>query len=485
MLYLSGDSLVVRQHPLAVVGGLGEAAVGELARGLDGEIVGPDDEAYETARAVWNGLVEQYPALIVRVANAADVGRAVGFATDHDLAVSVRSAGHQQAGDAVVDEGVVVDLGELDTVEVDPEREVAVVEPGNTTADALAATQEHGLAFPTGSAGSPGVAGTTTGGGIGWIRRECGLAVDALRRVEVVTADGTVRTATASENEDLFWAVRGGGGNVGVVTEFEFDLASVGPVVGGLNVFYPRSEADAVFDAFRSFCVDAPTAATAICNYTEIPAVPGMPPEHHGEPAVGLIGCFAGDPDRGVEVFSPLREVADPLVDNTGPVPYEKLHEMGTMLHPPGRNYVHRSVYVDELTDELGETLTDRVEDAPGPLDGVGIWPLGGAVGDSPSSAFAWDDRSHLLVVEAAWESHDTPAHLRWARDTERAIRELGGEGAYAGYLGVEEQPWEDWASQAFGDNRDRLRTVKARYDPENVFGGSLSVAPATESAAD
>jgi FAD/FMN-containing dehydrogenase len=468
-------------HPLGVVGALGEATVGEFAEGLTGSLIGPDDETYDSARDVWNGLVNRYPALIVRAADGEDVATAVGFAREHGLDLSVRAGAHNQAGTAIAENGVVVDLRDLDHVDVDADRRVATVGPGNTTAEALAATQEHGLAFPTGSAGCVGVAGTTLGGGIGWLRRKHGLAVDALRSVELVTADGDLLTASPETNPDLYWAVRGGGGNFGVVTDFEFDLFDVGPTVGGLSVFYPRSAADEVFTAVREFTDSAPPAATIICNYAEVPAVPGMPPAHHGDDAIALVGCYAGDPEAGLETFAPLRDVTDSLVDNSGPVPYELLHELGTLLHPWGRNYVHRSVFVDDLTDDLHEFVLDRTAAAPGPMDGVGIWPMGGAVGDGEPSAFAWAEKSHLVIVEAAWESHDAPAHIAWARETERLLRERGGEGAYPGYVGVEAAEWEDWPRQAYGDGLDRLRRIKRAYDPENVFDHNLNVEPAAE----
>jgi FAD/FMN-containing dehydrogenase len=441
---------------------------------LDGELVLPDDVAYNDRRDVWNGLINRYPAILLRATTAEDVAAGIGFARTHELPLSVRAGAHEQSGSAIAENGLVVDLGELDQVRVDAAARTATVGPGVSTAEALAATQEHGLAFPTGSAGAPGVAGTTLNGGVGWIRRKHGLAVDALRRVELVTADGTVRQVSADTASELFWGVRGAGGTLGVVTEFEFDCYPVGPIVGGLSVFYPRAAADAVFAAFREFTADAPPEATVICNYGEVPAIPGMPPELHGEPAVALIGCYAGDPETGLEVFAPLREVAEPLVDNSEPVPYEMLHELGTMLHPWGRKYVHRSAFVDALTDDLRDLVAERTKAAPGPMDGVGIWPMGGAVADGPDTAVAFRDRPYLVVVEAAWEGHDSPAHLEWARATERALRETGAEGAYPGYVGVEEQPWEDWATQAYGDRLDRVRELAATYDPDGVFASHV-----------
>jgi FAD/FMN-containing dehydrogenase len=468
-------------HPLGTVGALGEEAIGGLVAEVDGEVVLPDDEAYDAVRDVWNGLINRYPGLVVRAADGADVARAIRFAREHDLELSVRAGAHGQSGSAVVDNGLVIDLGGIDHVDVDPEAQIARVGPGNRTGDVLATTQEHGLAPPTGSAGNAGVAGTTLNGGIGWIRRKHGLAVDALRRLEVVTADGELVTASPEENAELFWGLRGGGGNFGVVTEFEFDLYEVGPIVGGLSAFYPREAADEVFEAFRAFTDDAPPAATAICNYGEIPAVPGMPPELHGEEALALIGCYAGDPEEGMRTFAPLREIAQPLVDNSEPVPYEMLHELGTMLHPWGRKYVHRSMFVEELTDELHDLLLERTAAAPGPMDGVGLWPMGGAVGSGPESAFAWADKPNMVVVEAAWESHDSPAHIEWARETERQVRALGGEGAYTGYVGVEQGSDEDWPSTAYGDGLGRLRALKRRYDPDGVLSHSVAVEPAPD----
>jgi FAD/FMN-containing dehydrogenase len=468
-------------HPLGAIGVLGEETVGEFAQRLTGSLVGPDADSYDSARDVWNGLINRYPALIVQAADADDVATSITFARDHELALSVRAGAHNQAGTAIAENGVVIDLQEIDHVDIDPDNRVANIGPGNTTADALAATQEHGLAFPTGSAGCVGIGGTTLGGGIGWLRGKHGLSVDALRRVELVTADGEVVTASPESNPELYWAVRGGGGNFGVVTDFEFELYDVGPMVGGLSVFHPRADADEIFAALREFTQSAPPEATVLCNYAEVPAVPGMPPDLHGEEAIALIGCYAGDPETGLETFAPLREAAEPLVDNSDIVPYQMLHEMGTLLHPWGRKYINRSVFVDELTDELHEYIMNRTAVAPGPMDGIGIWPMGETVGSGHPSAFAWEQKSHLIVIEAAWDSHDNRAHFDWATETERQLRNRGGEGAYAGYAGVEEAEWEDWSEQVYGDNHDRLRQIKQQFDPDNVFSNTLNVLPAED----
>jgi FAD/FMN-containing dehydrogenase len=472
------------KHPLGTVAELGEEAVGGLSKALSGELILPDHSEYNDARDVWNGLVNRYPAVVVRATGGQDVATAVSFAREHGLDLSVRGGAHQQAGDAVVDNGLVVDLSECDEITVDPERQVATVGPGNRAEDVLAETQEYGLAMPTGSAGCVGIPGTTLNGGVGWIRRKHGLSVDALRSMEVVTADGSLVEASPDTNTDLFWAMRGGDGNFGVVTNFEFDLYEVGPVVVALNVFYPADIVDEVLRTYRDFAADAPEELTTIVNYGEIPAIPPMPDHLHGEEAVGLIGCYTGDPEEGMETVAPLREVGDPLIDASDVMPYEALHEVGTLMHPWGRKYINRSVFVDELTEEVRNLVVDRTDAAPGVMDGVGLWSMGGAVGSGHDAAFAWPEKRFMVVIEAAWEDTNTPDHIKWAQETERLFREAGGEGAYAGYAGVEEADWEDWTEKVYADSYPRLQSVKAEYDPENVFSHNLNVDPSVEGSA-
>lgn len=470
--------MTAHTHPLGIVERLGDEVLGDLADGLRGDLILPDHEAYEDARNVWNGLVNTYPAVVVRVKGATDVARAVGFARDQGLELAIRGGAHHEAGSAVVENGLVVDLADLDSVHVDPDEQVARVEPGTRAEDILAETQQHGLACPTGSAGDVGTPGSTLGGGIGWIRRKHGLAVDALRAVEVVTADGRLLKATRTRNENLFWAVRGGGGNFGVVTSFEFDLFEVGPLVQGLGVFYPAAAAEEVMQVHRDVMLEAPDELTTILLHGHVPGLPPMPDDLVGTDAIGILGCYAGDHERGAETVAPLRDVADPLIDLSDVMPYELLHDLGTQMFPWGRNYCHRSVFVDELSDERIDILLERTEAAPSPLSATAVWPMGGAVGSGPEAAFAWADKRYMITVEANWEDHDTPANLEWARETERQLRATGAEGAYAGFTGVEECDWEDWTAQVYGDGRERLARVKAAFDPENVFRHNVNVEP-------
>ncbi|WP_135366638.1 FAD-binding oxidoreductase [Halosimplex halophilum] len=466
------------KHPLGTVAELGDEAIAGLDEGLRGDLVLPDSEGYEDARNVWNGLINQYPAVIARVKGATDVATAIQFAREHDLEIAVRGGAHHQAGSAIVENGLVVDLADMDGVHVDPEAKIARVEPGTRAEDVLAETQQHGLAFPTGSAGDVGIPGSTLGGGIGWMRRKNGLGIDALRSVELVTAEGELLKASADQNEDLFWALRGGGGNFGVVTSFEFDLYEVGPMVQGLGIFYPFDLSEEVMETHHQVMADAPEELTTILLSGHVPNLPPMPDELAGTDAVAMLGCYAGDPESGAEVIEPLREIGEPLIDMSDVMPYEMLHDLGTQMYPWGRKYTHRSVFVDDLSEDIHETVVEQTEVAPTPMSAVGIWPLGGNIGHGGDYAFPWDDKQYMITIEGNWEAFQNEPTLDWAAETERMIREAGGEGAYAGFTGVEERDWEDWTEQVYGENYDRLSEIKAEYDPDNVFSRNVNIDP-------
>lgn len=466
------------KHPIGTVAELDEQDIKEFDENLRGDLVLPDSEEYEDARNVWNGLINKYPAVIARVKGATDVARAVQFARDNHLDLSIRGGAHHQAGSAIVNQGLVIDLADMDSVHVDPDEKVARVEPGTRAEDVLAETQKHGLATPTGSAGDVGIPGSTLSGGIGWIRRKYGLGLDALRSVEIVTPDGELRKASPDHNEALFWAVRGGGGNFGVVTNFEFDLYEVGPMVQGLGIFYPADIADDVLETFRGVMADAPEELTTLLVNGHVPNLPPMPDELAGTDAVGILGCYAGDPGDGADAIAPLRDIGDPLVDMSDVTPYEMLHDLGTQMYPWGRKYTHRSVFVDELTDDIHDIILERTEAAPTPMAAIGVWPLGGNIGHGPDAAYAWADKQYMLTIEGNWEEFQNQPTLDWAANTEQLLRDAGGEGAYAGFTGVEEREWEDWTEQVYGDSYERLADAKAAYDPENVFSQNVNIEP-------
>jgi FAD/FMN-containing dehydrogenase len=462
---------------------LSDEAVAEFETSLRGSLVTPDDERYDETRTVWNGLVDKYPTLVVRCQGAADVAKAVQFASDHDLPVSVRGGGHHQAGSSLVDDGLVVDCTEMNHVRVDPEERVAQVGPGCRARDILLETQHYGLATPTGSAGDVGVPGSTLGGAIGWMRRKHGLGIDALQSVELVTPDGELVTASADENEDLFWAVRGGGGNFGVVTNFEFELYEVGPIVAGLGVFYPGEEAESVLSEYGELAQDAPDEVTTLALKSHVPALPPMPDELVGEDAVAIMGCYVGDPEEGMAALQPFREITAPLLDMSEPMPYLMLHQLGSMLFPEGRNYCHRSCFVDDLSEEVVEAIVDHAEAAQSPLSGVGVWQLGGAISDVESDETAYPHRQaeYMITVESNWDDADADANIEWARAGDDLLRRLGGYGAYAGFTGVSARETEDVTARVYGENYDRLAQVKARYDTSNSLDKNVNVDPADD----
>jgi FAD/FMN-containing dehydrogenase len=457
--------------------------VAELSMSIRGTVISQSDDTYDERRTVWNGLVDKHPTLILRCQGAADVARGMEFVTDHELPFSVRGGAHHQSGSSMVDEGLVLDLSEMNHVRVDPDDRIAQVGPGCRARDVLVEAQHYGLATPTGSAGDVGIAGSTLGGAIGWIRRKHGLGIDALRSVEVVTPGGELVTASADHNEDLFWAVRGGGGNFGVVTNFEFELYEVGPIVAGLGVFYPGDEASEVLAQYRRAAAAAPNEVTTLALKSHVPDLPPMPDELVGEDTVAIMGCYAGDPEEGMAALQPFREITEPLLDMSEPMPYLMLHQLGTMMFPEGRNYCHRSCFVDDLSDDVIESLVDHMEDAPSDLSGVGVWQMGGAVGEVASDATAYPNRdaAYMITVESNWNTGDDEANIEWARDGDDLFRSLGGYGAYGGFTGVSARDDEDVVKRVYGENFDRLAEIKATYDTTNSLNKNVNVAPSDD----
>lgn len=461
-----------------------DPAVPELRRAVTGDVITPDDDAYHDARAVWNGRIDRFPAVIVRVASTDDVATAIRFARDNDLEIAVRGGGHHVTGSAVIDDGLVVDLSTLTDVTVDADAQTVRVGAGCRVSDVLSKTQEHGLAFPCGSAAHNGVAGSTLAGAIGWSRRKYGLGIDALRSVDLVTVDGDVLTVSEDEHADLFWGVRGGGANFGVVTAFEFDCFELGPEVAAAMVAYPAPDAETttgLLRQYRAVLADAPREITAIGVRTAVPPLPFVPQEYHGAPIVMIFAAYAGDPAEGETALQPLRELGEPAMDMSGRMPFLAVHEIANDLFPVGHRYSWHSLYADELSDDLLERIATNAHEKPGPDSSVEVWPLGGAISDveSDTTAFGWREAAFMVVVSAVWrDPAEDQAHLEWAEATWSDLRasEATLEGFYPGFPGF--VSGEERAQMAYGDNLDRLRELKAAYDPENLLHSNLNVTP-------
>lgn len=457
----------------------------EFEHSLRGTVIEPDDDEYHDARDIWNGLIDKRPAVIAQCHGTSDVVKTVTFASNHDLDFSILSGGHHQSGSSLVEGGLVIDLSQMDSIYVDADNKTARVEPGCRADDVVAETGHHDLAMPTGSAGDVGIPGSTLQGGIGWIRRKHGLAIDALQSVDVVMPDGELVTASESENEDLFWAIRGGGGNFGVITSFEFELYDVNEIVAGLGVFYPGDEAEAVLEEYRDIVADAPEEITTIALNGHVPHLPPIPDDVAGEEAVAILGCYAddGDPGANMEHLQELREITEPLLDMSEPMPYLLLHDLGTMMFPDGRHYCHRSMFFDELSEDLIEEISTQKQNAPSPLSAIGVWHMGGAVSEmsNTDTVYPYRDMEFMVTVEANWENGSDEENLEWARDADAALRDLGGQGAYGGFTGVSEQAGEDFTDRVYGDNFDRLAELKAKFDENNILDKNVNVSPADD----
>jgi FAD/FMN-containing dehydrogenase len=452
----------------------------EFETDLHGEAIGPDHHEYAAARALWNGDHDGHPALIVRCADAEDVRLAIGFARDKGLEIAVRGGGHSIPGYSTVDGGLVIDLSPLKGIDVDPEQCVASVGAGVLWAELDAATQEHGLATTGGLVSTTGVAGFTLGGGIGWLMRKHGLACDNLRAAEVVTADGEILHADAAANADLFWGLRGGGGNFGVVTRFEFDLHPVGPTVAAGPVFYAGDRAVEILRFYRDYAGRLGDETTTLVNLLTAPPVPFLPDEWHGRKLVALIGCHAGDLEAGMDALRPLRELGEPVADLIGPMPYVAMQGLIDPLWAHGTKAYMKAGYLRELDDPAIALMAELHQDAPGASE-IHVQHLGGAVARVADGETAYGERRAPFVMNACAVSHEPGGiepHIDWAQRVYAAVEPSLTGSAYINFLSAE---GSERVRAAYGPEKfARLQGLKDRYDPENVFHRNQNVPPSS-----
>jgi FAD/FMN-containing dehydrogenase len=458
---------------------LGEATIQELRAAVKGQIVTPGDDGYAEAAAVWNGAHDgSRPAIVVRCAGAADVIAAVGFARSTGLTIAVRGGGHSVAGFSTCDDGIVIDLSPMSGVRVDPSARRATVGGGAVWADVDHETQAHGLATTGGLISTTGVAGFTLGGGIGWTMRKFGLACDNLAAADVVTADGRLLHASESENADLLWGLRGGGGNFGIVTQFEFDLHPLGPIVYAGPIFYPADAAPDLLRAFRDWAPGASDEVTALVSLTTAPPLPVIPEEWHGEKVAIFVATSTGSVDDGAGLVAEIRQVAEPIADLLGPMPYQVIQTLLDPLWPKGIHAYFKATNLARLDDELVDRLCRMHLTAPGPQCEIHVHQMGGAVARVEDGATAFAERSMPFVLNAVtgWQDADAgPAHRDWARGTIAAASDASTGRAYVNFLGD-----PDEARTAYGHaTYERLVSLKNRYDPTNVFRLNQNIPPA------
>jgi FAD/FMN-containing dehydrogenase len=459
---------------------LSAEAIQELAGTFQGGLIRPGDPTYDEARKVWNGMIDRRPALVARCHGVADVVACVRFAARHDLLLAVRGGGHNVAGFGTCDGGLVIDLSAMRGVRVDPVRRTVRAEGGATWADLDRETQLFGLAAPGGIVSATGIAGLTLGGGQGWLRRTHGMTSDNLISADVVTADGQLLVASESENPDLFWGLRGGGGNFGVVTSFKYRLHPVGPMVAFAGPVYPLEQSGQVMAGFRDFVADAPDEINASATWWSIPAVPAFPAEIHSREVLIVGAVYAGLPAEGEARLMPLRQIAEPILDLSTTLPFTAVQQLFDPFFPPGEHrHYWKSLYLAGLGSEIVNEITSRVERRPSSMSMASVWALGGALGRVDPDATAAGERNAPFVLEilANWaEPEETESNVAWARDFYAAMERFGTGKTNLNFPGLGEDP--RFVRAAFGQNFRRLASLKRHYDPTNLFRLNQNIDP-------
>ncbi len=447
----------------------------ELRQRLRGAVITAADAEYDVARRVWNALIDKCPALIVRCQSAVDVITAVNFARERQLPVAVRGGAHSVAGNGTCEGGLVIDLAGMKGIRVDPRRRRAWAEPGLRWAEFDRETQAFGLATTGGTVGDTGIAGLTLGGGFGWLEGKLGMTIDNLLAADVVLASGELVHASADENPDLFWAIRGGGGNFGVVTSFEYQLHPIGPMIVGGLVVHPFARAAEVLAFYADFLRKAPDALTAAAVLMTAP---------DGNKACAIAGAYVGPIGEGEAAMKPLKEFGPPILDMVGPIPYVGQQSLLDQAMPPNVLNYWKADFVPELSPRLVQTAIDAYSRVPSPMSSILFFPIHGAASRVPADAAAYPHRRgiHMGIYSVWTDRAQRDPNVSWVRSTWDAIQPFVPGGVYVNELGDDEG--EDRVQQAYGSNYARLAALKAKYDPQNLFHLNANIKPARAAAA-
>ena len=450
--------------------------VEQLEARMRGYLIRPSDDAYDDARAVWNGMIDRRPALIARCAGAADVIGAVNFAREQGIAVSVRGGGHNVAGNAVCDDGLVIDLSDMKSVRVDPCRQTVRVEAGVRLGDLDRETQAFGLVVPSGIVTETGVAGLTLGGGLGWLSRAWGMTCDNLLCADIVTADGKLVHAGDDENPDLFWAIRGGGGNFGIATSFEFCCYEFGPTALAGIVLYPIERASELLRFYRDYTASVPDEVTAFALLRRAPRAPFVPEEFHGVPVCGIGACYAGPPEKGEELIGPIKELGKPIADALVPKPFLVHQSTFDAGQPAGACYYWKSHYFDELSDGMLDAMTRQGMAITSPMSILTLVHLGGAVARIGEQDTAYPNRRspYVVNVNGSWKNPtDNDTNIAWTRETWDLLAPFATGARYVNFEA------DDGVEAIYGPEKyKRLVEIKNKYDPENFFRFNQNIKP-------
>lgn len=457
---------------------LERSTIADLRRQFRGPLVQPGEPDYEDTRKIWNAAIERRPALIARCTDRRDVVAAVRFAREHSMLTSIRGAGHNVSGSALCDGGMTVDLSLLRAVTIDTDRRIATVEPGVRLGELDRASQVFGLATPAGINSVTGVAGLTLGGGIGWLMRAHGLTSDNLVGAEVVTADGEVVRASEEENSDLLWALRGGGGNFGVVTSFEFRLVEVGPQMAAGVVFYPADQAPQVLSRYADFCGSCLDEVTTIVSLRRAPHMSAIPESAWDSPVVGIAACHAGEPQSGDQVLDPLRKLGTPLVDLLMIKPFVAQQALFDPTVPPGWRYYWKSEYLRPLDGPAIGTIAGQAWSCAAPMSYTLMFHMGGAIRrmSDDDSAFSGRRAEHAININMVQRTTSDPDDTDWVRRFHASMQPHSSGGVYVNFMGNE---GEDRVRHAYGESKwNRLRELKRRWDPTNFFRVNQNITP-------
>jgi FAD/FMN-containing dehydrogenase len=456
---------------------MGALTMDELQAQVRGDVIGADDERYEEARRVYNAMIDRRPAVVVRAVNAGDVMVAVRFAGDNGLDLAIRGGGHSVPGFGTCDGGVVIDLSRMRGVRVDPASSTARAEGGATWGDFNAATYPFGLATTGGIISTTGVAGLTLGGGIGYLARGFGLSIDNLLSADVVTADGRFLVASEHENEDLFWALRGGGGNFGVVSSLEFQLHPVKDIYGG-PMFFELSEVETILRFYRDFIAEAPEQLGAFPAFQIAPPLPFIPEDRRGDTFIAMVACWAGPIEAGEEALKPFHDVAPVVAEHVGPMPYPALNGAFDGLVPPGLQHYWKASFVKELTDDAIAAHGVHGPEVPVVNSTVHIYPIDGAVHrvGAADTAFAYRDANFATVIAGMWpDPAQNEANIAWVRNYYDATAPHSEEGGYVNFMAEDDQAR---IKSNYKGNYERLVDVKRTYDPGNLFHLNQNIKP-------
>ena len=448
-----------------------------LREATRGHVTTASDADYEEARSVRNGMIDRHPQLIVRCADAGDVMTAVDFARDGDLDLSVRGGGHSVPGFGTNDDGVVIDLSAMRSVRVDPLTQRARAEGGSTWGDFNHATYAFGLATTGGIISTTGIGGLTLGGGIGYLARGFGLSLDNLVAADVVTADGQFLMASEKDNEDLFWAIRGGGGNFGVVTSFEYQLHPVKDIFAGI-FFYPLERARDVLEFYRDYIADAPEEMGLFPAFQIAPPLPFIPENDHGKTFCAMVGCWAGPLDKGEEALAPIRNAAPRVAEMVGPMPYPALNSAFDALYPPGLQHYWKASFAAELTDGAIEAHVDHGPEVPALTSTMHIYSINGACNRVPAdaTAFAYRDAQFATVIAGMWpDPADNEANIGWVKEYYQALQPQSAPGGYINFMAADDQ---ERIRDNYKGNYDRLAAIKKKYDPGNLLHLNQNIKP-------